>query len=1164
MNAFLRLLTLLRWLVQVSLMAWAGGALSVNNGEKSVIDSSVVAGAANGFAIDSSGRLLGWGNDSAGQLGVGRKILSSSQLLVGHGYQAVSARGNQTFAFKSDGTLCGMGGNMSGQLGDGTTTTRSSCVQIEGSFTTVSVGDFHTVAMKSDGSLWAWGANESGQLGDGTWTSSTVPKQIVSGFSSVLAAWRHTVAIKKDGTLWAWGHNVGGQLGDGTTTFRNAPVQIGSGFVTIAAGDSHTVALKTDGSLWAWGFNRVGQLGDGTTNSSLIPKQIGDSYTSIAAAKNATLALKKDGSLWEWGSAPGLVSSLVPFQVGRGFVRFVAGKNHVLALKQDGSLWAWGSNAMGQLGDNSSNDSNIPILVGQGYSAISAGDFHSAALKTDGSLWAWGSNSLGQLGDAATTQSNYPKLIDTDFTTLAVGGGLLQYVSDTHIVALKQDGSLWSWGSNNRGQLGDGTVIPSNIPKQIGKGYSAIAAGLFFTIALKANGDLWGWGTNVYGQLGNDVTNTAFLPPTLIGSGYRSVTVGGEGNGFTLAIKTDDTLWAWGSNASGQLGDGTTTNRSMPTLIGTGFSTVAAGNSHTIAIKTDGTLWAWGGNSSGQFGDGTTTHSLLPRQVGSGYDVVTAGLQFTAAIKQNGTLWAWGRNEYGQLGDGSIVNSSVPKLIGNGFSAVSAGQYHMQAVKSDGTVWATGNNFFGQMGDGTLASKHGLSPVVNQAVDGTLDLIPEIANGPMAELEEPPFLVKTEELAKMNVEIKYDDMARNKDGLVYVTAYLPANSPVLAGKPASDSLNSELVSVVLTRSGWKQATPDNETEAYDTGLLNDTKTFYGLFDASKFDRKNSEGVFCVGYSAGEGTKSAKGLSRAIVTGGNTEPKCPTLKVAQSLRTVSLGVAATGTGFGRVISNPVGIDCNSTCSAAFSSGRAVTLTATPNQGSQFNGWSGGECSGTGSCTMTLSTAMTVTANFTLSMVNTYNIGVGWNLLGNGVEATLNVATTFSDTSKVATVWKWLKSGKWAYFNPSLADGGKSLAVANGYDTLTAIQAGEGFWVNAKGSFALTLPTGTVVTSSSFTPGSGSHALVKQWNLIATGDKPTPATFNNHIGSLPTDVVTLWAWDANKKSWYFWASSLSKDGGLPAFLAAKGYLDFTTLPTTPPGVLSPTAGFWVRMP
>ena len=863
---------------------------------------------------------------------------------------------------------------------------------------------------------------------------------------------------------------------------------IGNGFVTMAAGDSHTVALKTDGSLWTWGGNKVGQLGDGSTNSSLIPKQIGEGYASIAAAKNATLALRKDGSLWEWGVAPGLGSSLIPVQMGHGFVRFVVGKNHVLALKPDGSLWVWGSNAMGQFGDSTNNDSNIPILVGQGFVDVAAGDFHSAALKADGSLWAWGSNSLGQLGDAATTQSNYPKFIDTDFTTVAVGGGAIQYVSGTHIAALKRDGSLWAWGSNIRGQLGDGTVIPSSIPKQIGQGYSAVAAGLFFTIALKTNGDLWGWGTNVYGQLGNPVTNTAFLPPTFIGTGYKSITVGGDGGGFTLAIKTDGTLWAWGFNASGQLGDGTTTDRSQPTLIGSGFRTVTAGNSHTVAIKTDGTLWVWGDNSSGQFGDGTSTRSLIPKQVGEGYIAVAAGLQFTTAIKQDGTLWAWGRNEYGQLGDGSIVNSSFPKLIGNGFRSVSANQSNMQAVKSDGTVWATGNNFFGQLGDGTLASKQSLSPVVNDAVDSTLDLIPEIANEPVANFDEPPFLVKTEELAKMNVEIQYDNTAHNKDGSVYVTAYLPTNSPVLTGKTVSATSSAELIPAVLTQSGWKQANADDITEAFYTGSLNSAKTIVDLFNSSQFDRKNSAGVFCVGYSAGQGTKSAKGLMRAVVTGGQTTAKCPLLKVDRSL-----------------------------------------------------------------------------------MVNTLNLGVGWNLVGNGIEAAIDVTTILGDATQVNTVWKWVVSSTtsvgnpaWAFYAPSLADGGKVYAASKGYDALTTIQAGEGFWVNAKAGFALTLPAGAAVTSTSFAPNTGTHALAKGWNLIATGDKPTPLAFHQATGSLPINFTTLWAWDAVKKGWYFWAPSLANDGGLADYLTKKEYLDFTTLSNVSQGTLSPTTGCWVNKP
>jgi alpha-tubulin suppressor-like RCC1 family protein/pimeloyl-ACP methyl ester carboxylesterase len=325
---------------------------------------------------------------------------------------------------------------------------------------------------------------------------------------------------------------------------------------------------------------------------------------------------------------------------------------------------------------------------------IAAGSEHAVALKADGSLWAWGNNYTGQLGDGTTTDSLVPKLIGAGFSAIAVAGG-------SHTVALKTDGSLWAWGNNGSGQLGDGTTSDSSFPKLIGAGYSAISAGALNTMALKTDGSLWAWGNNGYGQLG-DGTSTHSLVPKLIGTGYSAVAVGGF---HTVALKTDSSLWACGNNGNGQLGDGTTTSSVVPKLIGAGYSAIAAGASHTVALKTDGSLWAWGNNNYGQLGDGTTTSSDVPKLIGAGYSAIAAGASHTVALKIDGSLWAWGNNSSSQLGDGTITLSYVPKLIGTGYSAVAGGGFHTVALKTDSSLWTWGNNNYGQLGDGTTVSK---------------------------------------------------------------------------------------------------------------------------------------------------------------------------------------------------------------------------------------------------------------------------------------------------------------------------------------------------------------------------------------------------------------------------------------------------------------------------
>ena len=376
---------------------------------------------------------------------------------------------------------------------------------------------------------------------------------------SISAGYSYTVAVSSDGSLWAWGQNSYGQLGDGTTDSRSNPVRIGSDndWANVATGNEHTIATKTDGSLWAWGRNNRWQIGDGTTINRSSPVRIGSDN--------------------DWDV-------------------LVAGSDYNLAIKTDTSLWGWGYNGSSQLGNDSKSNSLIPIQIGT----------------------------------------------DTGWVSLAASNG--------NSLGIKADGSIWGWGNNINGQLGDGTTRAKPTPTRIGTDddWAAIAKGNGYTIALKIDGSLWAWGTNGSGQLG-DGTTSSKTAPVRIGTDNDWVVVSTKGAGGTKALKKDGSMWAWGSNLGGTLGDGTTTNRNVPTQIGIDSIWVAVfpGYSHTIACRLDGSFWAWGSNSFGQFGDGTTTNSRLPVEITlSGETVIIPPQEVNLLEKYNISLTSNIWNDY--------------------------------------------------------------------------------------------------------------------------------------------------------------------------------------------------------------------------------------------------------------------------------------------------------------------------------------------------------------------------------------------------------------------------------------------------------------------------------------------------------------------------------------
>jgi alpha-tubulin suppressor-like RCC1 family protein len=373
---------------------------------------------------------------------------------------------------------------------------------------------------------------------------------------------------------------------------------------TIAAGAEHTIALTEDGQVLAWGANWAGQLGDGATVLQSTPVPVRG----------------PDG--------PGRLE---------GIVAIAAGTEHSVALRDDGTVWAWGGNRYGQLGDGTTEERNRPVQVrgkaGEGHlegvTAIAAGVGHTVALKDAGTVWVLGRSDLHEWDES----NCFPRQVKTrageyltDITAIAAG--------EEHTVALREDGTVWAWGINWEGTLGDGTQTRTSdaVQAQIA-GCRAIAAGGRATFALREDETIgfvmvWAWGDNYAGQLGEGRTAPHKITPVQVkgeeGDGVLTeVRALAAGMGHTAALKKDGTVWAWGSGTRGRIGDGDTAARYTPVQVkgtgGEGFlagvTALAAGEGHTVGLTGDGTLVAWGVNSSGQLGDGTTRDRTVPVRV---------------------------------------------------------------------------------------------------------------------------------------------------------------------------------------------------------------------------------------------------------------------------------------------------------------------------------------------------------------------------------------------------------------------------------------------------------------------------------------------------------------------------------------------------------------------
>jgi alpha-tubulin suppressor-like RCC1 family protein len=568
----------------------------------------------------------------------------------------------------------------------------------------LTAGGEHVCVLSPDGGVRCWGSNSSGQLGTGNSTDALSPVRVqglTQPIAAITAGRAHTCALTTTGTVSCWGGNGSGQLGDGTTQSRNLPTPIPglSGVTQIAAGFDHTCARQSNGALRCWGGNFFGQLGDGSTTPRPSP-------TAVAT-------------------------------LGSGVVAIDTGYGHTCALTDAATVRCWGYNFFGQLGDTTTTDrpAPVPVLNLSGpVRGIMVGGNHSCALMSAGGVECWGANNEGQLGRGNITgaQSSPAPVVGLPAGAISIVGD--GSASDAgHTCALLPGGTVYCWGYNRYGQIGDGTTSDNRLAPTRVIGLSgtiiAIAAGASFsfdghTCALSSGGGVQCWGDNARGELGNGRPRRRLTPVSVSGLSAGVQTIA-TGDSHTCASVTGRGALCWGDNQSflqsGHLGTGDTQNRFVPapvsSLNGAGAAATATqfalGLNHSCAVTGAGAALCWGAGSSGKLGDGGFSNRLTPTQVfglGSGVAMLAVGYHHSCALLGSGAVRCWGDNSSNQVGNGSspTVDQGTPTGVtglASGVRMIAAGIFHTCALLNAGTVKCWGWNIYGSLGDNSTLDR---------------------------------------------------------------------------------------------------------------------------------------------------------------------------------------------------------------------------------------------------------------------------------------------------------------------------------------------------------------------------------------------------------------------------------------------------------------------------
>ena len=677
----------------------------------------------------TGGTVSCWGYGAKGQLGNGTKPDSPTTTPVPvtgiTTAKAVSAGSWHACALLANGTIKCWGTNASGELGNGTKIDSATPVTVSGitTATSVSAGAFATCARLADRTVRCWGANHEGELGTGipkggTATSPTAVPGVSTAIDVSLGT-DHACALLSGGAVRCWGTNLDLQLGNGSRTDSAVPVAV-SGITTataISAGSRHTCARLIGGGVRCWGYNLEGQLGDGTTSETLVPVAVQgvSSATSVGVGGIQACASLVDGTSRCWGSSlhgnlgTGSLDQTsplgsVPVVTLTNAISIDSGGWHSCAVRVDNSIKCWGENSAGQSGYPVAGWALRPVTPTDitTATAIATGKTHTCAVLVGGTVKCWGLNSSGEIGDGQEIPAILPSVPPT--TVVGITDAVDVGAGDSSTCALLASGTVKCWGGNALGQLGNGTTVPSTTPVTV-TGIStatAISVGAEHACAIISGGTVkcWGrsFGATPQANSSTPVTITGISTAVELSSGFGSpcavladgsitcwssaavapASVAGitsavgvtSGEGYVCAVLANGTVRCRGNNITGQLGDGTTTDRSSPVeVVGISTATAVSGaRNHVCARLADATLRCWGNDVLGRLGDGRNDPTPVAAPVTvldiSTASAVSSAQGFSCALLADGEIRCWGANEYGAYGgpDYTAVPVSPPGL----------------------------------------------------------------------------------------------------------------------------------------------------------------------------------------------------------------------------------------------------------------------------------------------------------------------------------------------------------------------------------------------------------------------------------------------------------------------------------------------------------------------